>query len=56
MTTALKAKEFPFFELYDKFIYNSKTGRRLQPNGKIISSGTIDNYRYTGKLLKEFWM
>lgn len=54
MATALKAKEFPFFELYDKFIYDSKTGRRLQPNGKIISSGTIDNYRYTGKLLHEF--
>lgn len=49
-----KLKELPFFELYDKFISDSKTGRRLQPNGKRISAGTLDNYKYTAKLINKF--
>jgi integrase len=43
-----------FFVLYDKFINDSHSGRRLQPNGKKISAGTVDNYRYTLLLLQRF--
>ena len=49
-----RKKELPFFELYDRFIRDSKSGRRLQPNGKKISAGTIINYSYTRKLLEKF--
>lgn len=54
MPPVAKLKELPFFELYDKFICDSKAGRRLQPNGKRISVGTLDNYKYTVKLLNKF--
>jgi len=47
-------KEFSFFELYDRFIDANIKGKRLQPNGKHISAGTITNYRYTRKVLKDF--
>src|SRR5688572_15835975 len=43
-----------FFKLYEKFIRDSRTGRRLQPNGKKISAGTIENYQYTLLLLQRF--
>lgn len=48
-TTALS-----FFDIYEKFIRDSRSGRRLQPNGKRISAGTVDNYRYTLLLLQQF--
>lgn len=54
MNNNTKSKDLPFFELFDKFINNSKTGRRLQPDGKKISKGTIENYTYTRRLLKQF--
>src|SRR5256885_13904337 len=54
MPPVSKAKSLPFLELYDKFIANSKSGRRLQPNGKMLSAGTISNYTYTANLLKQF--
>ena len=41
---------FPF----EKFIAASKSGKRVQPNGKPISKGTIENYSYTLALLKTF--
>jgi integrase len=47
-------KPLDFFKLYDKFIHDSRKGKRLQPNGKRISPGTVDNYYYTGLLLKRF--
>lgn len=43
-----------FFKLYEKFIRDSRTGRRLQPNGKKISAGTVGNYQYTLLLLQRF--
>lgn len=43
-----------FFTLFDKFIQASRRGRRLQPNGKKLSPGTITNYGYTLALLKRF--
>lgn len=47
-------KTYPFFDLYDRFIKDSETGRRLQPNGKKISTGTIKNYGHTRLLLQKF--
>lgn len=40
--------------LYRKFISMSHSGRRMQPNGKRISEGTVNNYRQTLKLLEKF--
>jgi len=48
-------KQLPcFFKLYEKFIQNSKQGRRLQPNGKRFSTGTTDNYYHTLQTLRKF--
>ena len=47
-------KEIPFFDLYQRFVNDSKKGRRLQPNGKRISPGTVKNYEYTAALLQQF--
>jgi site-specific recombinase XerD len=47
-------KSLDFFALYQKFISDSKKGRRLQPNGKRISVGTVQNYYYTYLLLQRF--
>lgn len=54
MKTTQKNKIFDFFELYDRFIKESKSGRRLQRNGKKIAEGTLYNYFYVQKLLKKF--
>jgi integrase len=47
-------KEIPFFTLYQKFMQDSRRGRRLQPNGKRISPGTVAGYDYTHRLLGKF--
>jgi integrase len=53
MTSKIK-QELDFFRLFQRFISDSKKGRRLQPNGKRISAGTVDNYAYALLLLKRF--
>ncbi len=54
MSKLLFKKELSFFELYRQFINDSKRGRRLQPNGNRISSGTIRNYEYCLKMVQRF--
>jgi len=54
MLTASRKKELDFFTLFDSFITDSARGKRLQPNGKRISAGTVANYRYSRRLLAEF--
>ena len=54
MALTSRKKEFNFFELYEHFITDSKKGKRLQPNGKKLSAGTIANYGFTLQLLKKF--
>jgi len=49
-----QAKEIDFFKAYDRFLADSRTGRRLQPNGKRISKGTLANYEFTQKVIAEF--
>lgn len=40
--------------LFSKFISHSKSGKRLQPNGKKISAGTLQNYHHTFLTLEKF--
>jgi len=40
--------------LFEKFILDSSNGKRLQPNGKKLSKGTINNYVSTKNLLERF--
>lgn len=47
-------KTLDFFPLYERFISDSRSGRRLQVNGRMISKGTINNYLNTGRLLRKF--
>ena len=54
MSHQLKIKSFDFFQLYDRFINDSVKGKRLQPNGKKVSAGTIVSYKCTRGLLVKF--
>lgn len=54
MNKIVKKKELSFFSEFERFIRDSHHGRRLQPNGKRISPGTLINYRFTIKLVKRF--
>jgi site-specific recombinase XerD len=54
MPAVIIKKELSFFVLYQKFISNSRRGSRLQPNGKRISAGTVNNYTYTLNLVQQF--
>lgn len=47
-------KPLCLLSLYEKFINDSKKGKRLQPNGKPVSTGTVQNYYYTFLVLKRF--
>lgn len=49
-----KNKTYSFVSLFERFIAESKTGKRLQSNGKKISTGTIRNYIYCLKLVERF--
>ena len=47
-------KVYCFLSLFKKFIEDSKKGKRLQPNGKKFTKGTISNYTNTFSLLQDF--
>lgn len=47
-------KMYNLLELFDKFIKDSSTGKRLQKNGKKLRSGSVENYIYLRKLLNDF--
>jgi len=49
-----KKRAYDFFPLYEKFVRDSQSGKRLQPNGKRYSSGTVKNYSSTQKVLQGF--
>ena len=49
-----KIKSFDFFQLYDRFINDSVKGKRLQPNGKKVTAGTVISYKCTRNLLGRF--
>lgn len=54
MQASKSKKEIPFLPLVERFIQDSKSGRRLQPNGKRISKGCIRNYEQCLRLLRNF--
>lgn len=54
MAKTRQKKELCFFQLFEKFIKDSQKGRRLQPSGKRLSRGTINNYGCTLRLLRAF--
>jgi integrase len=54
MSRTASKKELALIPLFDRFISDSKKGRRLQPNGKRIAPGTVSNYGYTRSLLEKF--
>lgn len=54
MTKFKNNKELDFFSLYDRFISDSVSGKRLQPNGKRLSAGSIKNYGSTKLLLENY--
>lgn len=49
-----KSANLYLVELYTKFIDDTKKGRRLQKNGKLVSSSTLKNYYALGDALKSF--
>src|SRR5215218_2447754 len=54
MSASQRYRVYPFLPLFQKFIQDSRTGRRLQPNGKKLSDGTIKNYQCVERLLQTF--
>jgi site-specific recombinase XerD len=54
MALQKRNKESSFMDLFEKFITDSKTGKRVQPNGKLISPGTIANYQNALRLVRVF--
>ena len=47
-------KVYEFIPLFEKFVQDSKRGKRLKKNGAQIKEGTIHNYEYTLRLVKMF--
>lgn len=47
-------KEYPLLDLLDRFISDSKRRKRVQKSGKVITAGTIENYKGLRKLLTDF--
>lgn len=45
---------YNFIDLFQEFINDSRTGKRLRKNGEKIKIGTINTYRYTLNNLKIF--
>jgi site-specific recombinase XerD len=47
-------KPLSFLKLFERFIRDTKRGKRLLPNGERISKGTVASYNYTLNILKRF--
>lgn len=47
-------KEYVFTELFRQFISDSKSGRRLKPDGHRIKPQTVKSYEYVLNLVKDF--
>jgi hypothetical protein len=50
----IKQNEIDFIKEFDKFLKKSSAGKRIQKNGKKISSSTIDTYSCVRKILVDF--
>jgi len=47
-------REYDLLELFQKFLSDTRRGKRLQKSGKRIKTGTTENYTYLYKLLNNF--
>ena len=47
-------KQHDFTFLFEKFIKETRSGRRLKKDGTPVKKQTINNYEYTLRLLKKF--
>ncbi len=47
-------KELEFLPLFEKFIRDCRSGRRMKKDGKRIKPQTVDNYEYIYRNLREF--
>ncbi len=47
-------QQYDFLALFDRFIRESKNGKRLKKNGERLSLGTIESYLHAYKLVAEF--
>jgi integrase len=47
-------KEYDFFSLYERFLNETRNGKRLQKSGKRITKGTIRSYEMLLHYLKKF--
>ncbi len=54
MASKRPVKILDFFKEFERFIRDSKTGRRLQINGKRLSAGTIASYTHSLNLVRRF--
>jgi hypothetical protein len=50
----IKKKEYDFLKLFERFMSDSKRGKRLQKNGNRLKASTVENYTYLYKLLCNF--
>jgi integrase len=50
----LTSNHYDFFKLYDRFLLETRTGKRLQKNGKRVRSSSIEPYLWLRKLLHDF--
>lgn len=46
--------QYDFFKLYDRFLSETKNGKRVQKNGKRVRASSIEPYMWLRKLLFEF--
>jgi integrase len=50
----LKKDQYDFFKLYDRFLSETKNGKRVQKNGKKVRASSIEPYMWLRKLLHDF--
>jgi integrase len=50
----LKKNQYDFFKLYDRFLSETKKGKRVQKNGKKVRASSIEPYVWLRKLLHDF--
>ncbi len=50
----MNSKQLIFITEFEKFINATASGRRLSSSGKKVSSGVVDNYLYTKRLIEEY--
>lgn len=49
-----KKHQYDFFKLFDKFIKETQSGKRVQNNGKRLRNSSIEPYLWLRKLLSDF--